>query len=89
MKLSSLMDSEHVRAKNSNGTRVGIFSKFNLLRGRCTLLLSLPLLTSLCAPDIVNVHLLSNTVHLLSNTVVRKSYWLYLARFYEYSYNIL
>ena len=50
MKLSSLMDSKHVRAKNSNGTSVGTFSKFNLLRGRCTLLLSLPLLTSLCAP---------------------------------------
>ena len=50
MKLSSLMDSKHVRAKNSNGTSVGTFAKFNLLRGRCTLLLSLPLLTSLSAP---------------------------------------
>ena len=39
-----------MRAQNSNGTSVGTFSKFNLLRGRCTLLLSLPLLTSLCAP---------------------------------------
>ena len=54
MKLSSLMDSKHVRAKNSNGTSVGTFSKFNLLRGRCTLLLSLPLFTSLCAPDSVD-----------------------------------
>ena len=41
MKLSSLMDSKHVHAKNSNGTSVGTFSKFNLLRGRCTLLLSM------------------------------------------------
>ena len=30
--------SVHVRAKNSNGTTVGKFSIFNLLRGRFTLL---------------------------------------------------
>ena len=61
MKLSSVMDSKHVRAKNSNGTSVGTFSKFNLLRGHCTLLLSLPLLTSLCAPVTMHTHLTIKT----------------------------
>ena len=49
---------------------MGRFSKFNLLHGHCTLLLFLPLFTSLCAPDSMRGQqaLISN---MLANTFTR------------------
>jgi len=44
-----------VQAKNSNGTTVRMFSKFNLLCGCCTLLPFPSILTSLCTPGNINV----------------------------------
>ena len=47
--LSSVNEAIFVQAKNSNGITVRTFPKFNLLRGRCTLLPFPSALTSLCA----------------------------------------
>ena len=44
-----------VQAKNSNRTTVRMFSKFNLLCGRCTLLSFPSILMSLCTPGNINV----------------------------------
>ena len=45
---------------------MGNLAKCNLLRGRCTLLLSLPLLTSLCAPDHTVINLFMDVENLNS-----------------------
>jgi len=48
--LLSVNEAILVRAKNSNGTTVRTFSKFNFLHGHCTLLPFPSALTSLCTP---------------------------------------